>query len=84
MKYKTNGVCAPFIDFDIDDEKRLHNVRFSGGCPGNRQAISTLVEGMHVDEAIKKLEGIQCRNGTSCADQLAKGLQKALREATAK
>ena len=77
-KYKTQGVCAPFIEYEIDDDKRLRNVRFSGGCMGNRQAIAVLVEGMPVQEAISKLKGIQCRNGTSCADQLAISLIKSL------
>ena len=71
MRYKTQGVCAPYIEFEIDDENRLRNVRFTGGCKGNRQAVAALVEGMLVEEAIAKLKGIQCQNGTSCADQLA-------------
>ena len=37
----TNGVCAVKIDFDIDDENRLHNVLFTGGCNGNLKAIGT-------------------------------------------
>lgn len=75
MRYKTKGVCAAFIDFEVDEKNRIHNVNFAGGCPGNRQALSVLVENMTVDEAIEKLSGIQCRNGTSCADQLAQALQ---------
>ena len=75
MRYKTTGVCATYIEFDVDDDNRLHNVRFTGGCVGNRKAISALVEDMNVDEAIAKLRGIQCQNGTSCADQLAQALE---------
>ena len=71
MRFKTSGVCAAFIDFDIDGENRLHNVKFIGGCSGNGKAIASLLEGMPADEAVKKLRGIQCRMGTSCADQLA-------------
>ena len=75
MRYKTQGVCATYIEYDIDAEGKVHNVRFTGGCPGNIRAVSALVEGMPVDEVIKRLGGIQCRNGTSCADQFAKALQ---------
>ena len=74
MRYTTQGVCARQIEYEVDAEGRLHDVHFYGGCPGNLQAISKLVEGMPVNEAIKRLSGIQCRNGTSCADQLARSL----------
>ena len=47
-----------------------------GGCRGNTQGVSALIAGMKIEEAIARLEGIQCRNGTSCPDQLAKGLKK--------
>ena len=76
MRYKTQGVCAAYIDYEIDDKKHLHNVRFTGGCKGNREAVGKLVEGMHKDKVIETLKGIQCRNGTSCADQLAQALAK--------
>jgi len=75
MRYRTNGVCASFIDFDVDQDGKVHGVKFMGGCPGNGQAVAALVEGMPVDEAIKRLKGIQCRMGTSCADQLANALK---------
>lgn len=76
--YPTMGVCSRQIDFQIRDNI-LTKVRFIGGCSGNLQAISTLVEGMPVDEVIKKLKGIDC-NGreTSCADQLVLALEKEL------
>ncbi len=58
------------IHFEIEDNK-IHNVYFVGGCNGNLQGISHLVEGMDVDEAISRLEGIQCGfKTTSCPDQL--------------
>ena len=60
---------------------RTKGVSFVGGCNGNLQGISHLVEGMDVDEAISRLEGIQCGfKKTSCPDQLA----QALKEATGK
>lgn len=73
MNYVTEGVCAKEIQFEIIDGK-VSNVKFIGGCPGNLQAISTLVEGMPVQEVIAKLRGNLCRNETSCTDQLAKAL----------
>lgn len=77
MQYKTQGVCSQMINFDIEDNK-VKNVAFIGGCNGNLQGISRLIEGMDVDEAISKIEGIQCGfKKTSCPDQLAKALKKA-------
>jgi uncharacterized protein (TIGR03905 family) len=75
MRYKTSGVCASFIDYEVENGI-VHNVHFHGGCPGNTQAIAALVEGMTVTEAIRRLRGIQCRGGTSCPDQLAKALSQ--------
>ena len=43
------------------------------------QGVAALVCGMRAEEAIARLEGIDCRGrGTSCPDQLAKALKKAL------
>ncbi|MBQ4612560.1 MAG: TIGR03905 family TSCPD domain-containing protein [Clostridia bacterium] len=75
--YKTQGVCSRNITFDIHDGI-VCNVRFEGGCSGNTQGVAGLVEGMPVDEVIRRLSGIKCGfKGTSCPDQLAKALQKA-------
>ena len=71
------GVCSRQINFEIQDGK-IKNVSFIGGCNGNLKGISKLVEGMEVDEAIKRLEGIDCGGrGTSCPDQFAFALKKA-------
>jgi len=75
--YKTKGICASHIDFELDDNKKIHNVNFAGGCMGNRTGLSALVEGMDANEAINRLSGIQCRNGTSCPDQFAQALKAA-------
>lgn len=76
--YRTKGVCAATIHFDIQDGK-VTDVRFDGGCHGNTQGIANLVEGMTPEEVIKRLSGIRCRiKNTSCPDQLAKALQEAL------
>ncbi len=72
--YKTKGTCSREILFDITPENTLTNVKFIGGCLGNLQAVSKLVEGQHIDKVISTLKGIQCRAGTSCSDQLATAL----------
>ncbi|MCL2520610.1 MAG: TIGR03905 family TSCPD domain-containing protein [Spirochaetaceae bacterium] len=78
MTYKTTGTCAQHINFDIEDGK-LHNVQFIGGCMGNLKAISRLIEGMPIEEAVSKLEGLDCKGrGTSCSDQLTKAIKEAL------
>jgi len=75
--YRTKGVCSRNITFDIQDGC-VTNVRFDGGCNGNTQGIARLVEGMKVEEAIRRMEGILCGfKGTSCPDQLAKALKEA-------
>lgn len=72
--YNTTGICAKEIDFDLNDGI-VSNVRFKGGCPGNLQAISVLLEGMPAEEVIQKLQGITCGNKTtSCTDQLTNAL----------
>lgn len=80
MQYKTKGVCSQLINFDIEDNK-VTNVSFVGGCNGNLQGISRLIEGMDVQEAIKRIEGITCGfKHTSCPDQLAQALKEAVGE----
>lgn len=75
MIYTTQGTCSKAIEFEIEDDK-IKKVRFISGCPGSLQGIGKLVEGMDIDEAIKKLSGITCGGkNTSCPDQLAKALK---------
>ena len=71
--YKTSGTCSRMIHIDAEGGI-IRRVVFDGGCTGNLQGVSRLVEGMPVEEAIRRLKGIQCRGGTSCPDQLAKAL----------
>ena len=77
-EYRTKGVCAKLIQFDIEDGK-LHDVAFLGGCSGNLRAITKLIEGSDAEHIARILKGNQCRNrGTSCADQLALAIEAAL------
>ena len=74
--YKTKGTCSTEITFSIENDI-IKEVNFLRGCEGNIQGISRLVEGMNVEDAINKLQGIDCRGrGTSCPDQLAKALKE--------
>ena len=78
FEYAPQGVCSRKINFDIIDGK-LHNVRFTGGCPGNLIAISKLVEGKDAKEVAALLAGNQCgMRGTSCADQLSLAIKSVL------
>ncbi len=78
--YIPEGVCSVQIDFDVEDGV-IHNVKYIRGCNGNLQGIGALVEGMKVDEVIKKLKGIKCgMKETSCPDQLARALEKSINE----
>ena len=77
MEYAPKGVCSRKITFDITDHK-VTNFQFLGGCAGNTQGVARLIEGMDVDDAIARLDGIQCGfKGTSCPDQLAQALKAA-------
>lgn len=75
MRYQTKGTCAAYIDIDLDGDI-IRSVSFYGGCNGNLQGISKLVEGMKAEDAINKLKGIRCGyKPTSCPDQLALALE---------
>ena len=62
MTYKTKGVCASHIEFEVDDNKKVHNVRFIGGCSGNTQGVASLVEGMDAEEDDQQIKRNQMRN----------------------
>ena len=74
-QYTTQGVCSKAIHFDVEDNK-VKNVSYVAGCNGNLKGISSLVEGMDIDEVIARLEGTTCgAKKTSCPDQLAQALK---------
>ena len=78
--YNTHGTCSRQITFDLDEEGKVHNVKFLGGCNGNLQGIAALVEGQPAEDVIQKLRGINCNGkGTSCPDQLAKAVDEVLK-----
>lgn len=74
------GTCSRQIDIELDGDT-IKNITFIGGCNGNTQGIAKLVKGMKAQEVIDLLEGTDCGGrGTSCPDQLAKGLREALKK----
>ena len=73
-RYKTRGTCSSEIEIEINGDV-IESVRFIGGCRGNTTGVAALARGVKVDDAIARLKGIQCRNGTSCPDQLARALE---------
>jgi len=77
-------VCSKRIDFSLDEAGRLHDVQFTGGCPGNLKAIGKLVEGKDAKEIADILRGNDCGGrGTSCGDQLSIAIDEALKSRSA-
>ena len=77
FEYKTKGVCSNAMQFEVEDGI-VKNLVVIGGCNGNLQGLSALVEGMEADEVIRRLKGIRCGyKETSCPDQLTKALEAA-------
>lgn len=78
--YQTQGTCSQAIKFDIEGNV-VSNIEFIGGCNGNLKAIAKLVDGWTVEKIEEYLKGNTCGyKNTSCADQLAIGVRKALEQ----
>lgn len=78
--FQPRNVCSQLMQVEMDGHI-IRKLSVWGGCNGNLQGISKLVEGMTAEDAIAKLKGIDCGGrGTSCPDQLARGLEQVLRE----
>ena len=78
IDYTPRGVCSQRFVIQVEDGV-IRSLQVAGGCSGNLQPISRLVEGLPVKEAIARLEGIRCgMKPTSCPDQLAQALKAAL------
>ena len=75
FSYTTSGTCSKLINFSI------HDVEFIGGCNGNLQGISKLIEGQSAQNVIDKCQGIHCgMRPTSCPDQLSRALSEAIQK----
>lgn len=81
INYTTEGTCSRLIHIELDEDNIITACHFMGGCHGNLQGIASLVKGKKATEIIPLVEHISC-NGrpTSCPDQLAKALRKALED----
>ncbi len=76
--YHTKGVCPPEIHFERRGDS-IHGLRFvGGGCPGNAELVSRMIEGRSFAHVIEITGNIPCRNGTSCPDQLAEAVRLVL------
>ena len=76
-RYKPQGVCSKEMIVELDGDI-IKSVKIIGGCAGNTVGVSRLIEGMKIDEAIKRLKGIPCGfKSTSCPDQLSVALEEA-------
>lgn len=80
IEYKTSGTCSRMVVIDIEDGI-VTDCSFVGGCSGNTQGVASLVKGMKVEDAVARLKGIKCGfKTTSCPDQLALAIEKAINE----
>ena len=76
-KFRPRGVCSQEMIINLDGDI-IKSVKIIGGCAGNTVGVSRLIEGMQIDEVIKRLKGIPCGiRQTSCPDQLAIALEEA-------
>lgn len=80
-EYTNKGVCSRKTVVELDSDNTILNVSIVGGCNGNLQGIASLLKGMKAEDAIARIEGINCNGrGTSCPDQVSKALKKAIEE----
>lgn len=83
MVYKTKGTCSEEIHVELEDGL-IKSVKFVKGCPGLTQALEKMLVGVRAEDAVAKLDGIQCLDrGTSCPDQLARALKQCMEEVNA-
>ena len=79
ITYNPKGVCSKQMEVEIDDNGKIEKVKIIGGCAGNTQGISRLVEGMDAREAIEKIKGIRCGfKASSCPNELSKAILECL------
>ena len=78
IEFRPKGVCSQKMTIQVENGV-VQSLKVLGGCNGNLQGISRLVEGMTVEDVIRRLDGIHCGfKNTSCPDQLAQALKTAL------
>ena len=78
IEYKPRGVCSQLMQVTVEDGI-VQDVQVLGGCNGNLKGIMSLVKGMKAEDVVERLEGIRCgMKPTSCPDQLAKAIKRAM------
>lgn len=81
ITYRPSGVCSREMTIEIDDKGVITKVQIVGGCAGNTQGVSRLVEGMNAKEAAEKIKGIKCGfKATSCPNELSKAILQCLEQ----
>jgi len=77
IDFKPSGICAVRIRITLDDQDKVQDLAFTGGCDGNHKGLNALIKGMSADEAIERLSGIKCGfKQSSCPDQVAVALKQ--------
>lgn len=80
IEFRPRGVCSQKMSVEVEDGI-VRSLNVLGGCSGNLQGIARLVEGMPVEEVVRRLDGIRCGfKPTSCPDQLAQALKQQLKK----
>lgn len=81
IDFTPSGICARKISIVLDDQNRIQDLSFVGGCDGNHKGLTALIKGMPAEEAVERLSGITCGfKKSSCPDQVAVALRQALSE----
>lgn len=81
IDFTPSGICAKKISIVLDDQNRIQDLSFVGGCDGNHKGLTALIKGMPAEQAVERLSGITCGyKKSSCPDQVAVALRQALSE----
>ena len=81
FSFPNSGTCSKQTNFVLNDDHTIASIEVIGGCNGNLKGISRLLKGMKAEDAIARMEGTTSGpRPTSCPDQIAKNLKKALEE----
>ena len=79
--YQNKGVCSRQTIVELAADHTIESIEVVGGCNGNLKGICSLLKGMKAEDAIARMEGTKCGpRPTSCPDQIAQNLKRALAE----
>ena len=77
--YPNQGTCSRMTKIELAPDHTIESIEVMGGCNGNLKGIASLLKGMKAEDAIARMEGVTCGpKPTSCPDQTAQNLKKAL------